>query len=99
MMLVSKSSLGITSDAFDVAKQTNFIRWYPNPTQDVINFESEKPISGQINVFDINGRSLLQKTIDGLELMSIDISGYLSGIYFVKLSDMDRSVTYRVVKI
>lgn len=99
MMLVSKSSLGITSGAFDVAKQTNFIKWYPNPTQDVINFESEKPISGQINVFDINGRSLLQKNIDSLELMSIDISGYLSGIYFVKLSDKEQSVTYRVVKI
>ena len=99
MMLVSKSSLGIASSAFDLVDQTNHIRLYPNPTQDVINIESERPFSGQINVFDINGRSLLQKNIDGLEFMSIDILSYLSGIYFVKLSNNEKAVTYRVVKL
>jgi uncharacterized repeat protein (TIGR01451 family) len=56
---------------------------YPNPTSNVLNIESKNKISN-IEIIDINGRSLLSKSLNS-NSTSINVESLSNGIYFVKV--------------
>lgn len=61
---------------------------YPNPTSSVLNVEIGQSLqSGQIEVYDINGKLILQRSGITEGIQSIDISGNPKGVYFVKVKD------------
>lgn len=66
---------------------------YPNPVNNVINIKGEK---GELNVLDINGRTIHSSYHS--ELSVIDLSEINSGIYFVKVENEKGSFTEKVVK-
>lgn len=63
---------------------------YPNPADDVLHLESVRPSNEvrQVMIYDISGR-LLDKLIFKKE-MSMDISGYPEGLYFIRLGNETR---------
>ena len=58
------------------------INVYPNPTTHFINVESNK--SCNLNIYDINGKQVLNRTIDTSE--QIDLTALLPGTYFLKFN-------------
>ncbi len=56
------------------------INVYPNPTTHFINVESNK--SSNLNIYDINGKQVLNRTIDTSE--QIDLTALSPGTYFLK---------------
>lgn len=70
-----------TTDANSVSniRSANGISVYPNPAFDVLTVNSEEPIL-KIEVFDINGRNVLNETVS-----SFNISKLSSGLYFAKV--------------
>lgn len=89
--------LGLTSPYF-----TDF-RIYPNPTVDVINIDYEQAKSGSLTleVFDLNGKRMIQKSLKGKqENLSIDISNFEKGQYLFRLIDADSKdlVVYKIIK-
>ncbi|OGS41211.1 MAG: hypothetical protein A3K77_06440, partial [Euryarchaeota archaeon RBG_13_31_8] len=75
---------------------TNHLNLYPNPVQNVLHIN----LSGKtavLLVFDISGKCLFQKQIKENE-SSVDVSGLVSGIYFVKVMYNNQIFTEKVVK-
>ncbi len=59
------------------------LKVFPVPSSDVVNINSE--ISGELEVFDLMGKSYLKGRVETSEDFKIDLSDYKSGIYFLKL--------------
>jgi len=70
---------------------------FPNPaTQKInINFQS-KNATATMQIFDVNGKIVLQKTIEPSTLKSIDISKLAAGAYLIKVNDgeVERSAKF-----
>jgi hypothetical protein len=70
---------------------------YPNPTQDKveISINGDIPENTEIAIFDMNGKMIYRQSLKFNEAsVSIDMSGYGRGLYFVQL----QSESYRKVK-
>lgn len=65
----------------DIAQDT--FRFYPNPTQDFLYLQSAQNFN-HISVFDITGKMVLQKRLDGNQT-SVDLSDLKSGIYLAQV--------------
>lgn len=73
---------------------------YPNPTRDKIMLRVDELEFKQLSfqLFDTNGKLLLQDTIINQET-TIEITGYLSGIYFLKVSDQQKNtISFKIIK-
>ena len=69
---------------------------YPNPTSNVLNIESKTNISN-IEIIDINGRSLLSKPLDS-NSTSINVESLSKGVYFVKVSNEKGNFVQKFIK-
>lgn len=80
---------------------------YPNPSSSSITVTVDNTVSGagetSILLYDLSGRLISKQTMEKVQesvmQLNIDISSYLNGMYFVKVSQSNRSVTLPFVKI
>ncbi|NMH28201.1 T9SS type A sorting domain-containing protein [Flavobacterium silvaticum] len=80
-----------TSD-FDSAS----VRIYPNPASGIITVSSDRIIDA-VSVYSIQGRLLLHKDFH-TESAVIDLTGFASGTYLLKVSGQDGTQVAKVVK-
>jgi hypothetical protein len=76
------------------------INIYPNPAQSRFKVQSSKfkVEDSEIEIYDINGRKLLEKQIPaGVNEIEIDVSQLRNGVYFCKLSTKKESVTKKLI--
>ncbi len=73
------------------------IRIFPNPAGTTLQVQGIPPGFRRISVTDLWGRECLSRQKAGASL-SLDISGLEKGIYFLKISDSDRSHIRSFVK-
>ncbi|TDW52758.1 putative secreted protein (Por secretion system target) [Flavobacterium sp. 270] len=66
----------------DTIKPDLALRLYPNPAKDMLYLNSEIEID-KIVIFDINGRILLEKTLNGDH--KINIQALAKNVYFIKI--------------
>jgi len=72
------------------------INLYPNPTNGYVHFSSVKPIY-KVTLYNIMGKEII--TLNNLNIQSIDLSAYESGIYFLHLITNDQHyVVKQIVK-
>jgi hypothetical protein len=88
-MRVSES---LSSTTFDEAS----LSIYPNPTNSLINIESNSGDNLNVSLFDITGKQLYTGKMKGST--SIDMNTFSSGIYFVKLDNGTQFTTKKIVK-
>ncbi len=74
--------------------QISGLKVYPNPTDDVVYFESENNDFKSLKIFDINGRILNNYKIIN---QSIDIKNLDKGLYLLNIEDQKGSIA--IVKI
>jgi len=72
------------------------IHIYPNPVQDVLHINLSGK-TGELQVFDISGKCLLQEQITGNE-NSVDVSCLEIGLYIVRLKYEKQIFTRKIVK-
>src|SRR5690606_5180062 len=67
--------------------KTSQVKLYPNPvTNGILNLEIENTNDVNVELFDITGKKVFAgKTINN----SIDVSSVKSGIYFIKVLEVD----------
>lgn len=75
---------------------------YPNPATDKLNLEFDNASGKALNLTVINslGQSIYTDQIEGDQtdgMIKLDVSDYAQGIYFVRLSDNDKSQIVRVL--
>ena len=82
----------LSTDAFTKQDFT----YYPNPTRDILNIESQANID-EIEVYDLSGKMMLSKTPEESR-PKINLSDLASGVYMIKLSVDGSSESFRVIK-
>ncbi len=65
------------------------INVFPNPTTDMLNIEFENANYNKLQISDLNGRTLLSRSIEDSGFVAADVSSLTSGQYFVVLSGAD----------
>jgi hypothetical protein len=63
--------------------ETHEIIAFPNPTNGTLNFDSKNQLIEKIEIYDLNGRLLLQKELNKIN-PSIEILELNNGFYFIK---------------
>ena len=75
----------------------NNIRFYPNPTQNNLNIESHTKTILNLKVYSITG-ALLQEINDvNKSLITLDISNYTKGVYFMNVTLDNGSIVVRKI--
>lgn len=72
---------------------------YPNPTQGRLKLEiSNLQFEGELKVYDVNGKYLLSKKLEG-EITEFDLSSYAPGTYYINVYNGTQSLkSFKVVK-
>ncbi|WP_412560385.1 endonuclease [Winogradskyella sp. MIT101101] len=69
---------------------------YPNPVRHKLNVKLKADISTRIEIYDIMGKRVLKTYISNSS--SVDVRTLTSGIYLIKISQGNSSVTKRLIK-
>lgn len=69
---------------------------FPNPVQDVLHIQCEKQM-GRIILFDIYGKKLQEKTIDGMQT-DFSMRAYPAGIYILQIQSNNNFITKKILK-
>jgi len=72
------------------------IKLYPNPTNDIINIQSNSKIKS-VQVYNMNGQVMISKTIQN-QNAKINVAGYISGTYIVKVETESGIQTHKIIK-
>lgn len=73
------------------------VKLYPNPTTSSFNLEFGSSVSRHVSVTDLTGRVIYDNT-NKSETMSVNLSAYASGVYYVKIQSQDLNEVIKVVK-
>ena len=73
------------------------IKMYPNPANETLNIEILQGEYDEIMIFSSNG-TLMQSIVPTTALMSVDVSQYTAGMYFVRVVSEGLAYTKRFVK-
>ena len=72
---------------------------YPNPTTNIVVVELEKEISGEILVYDINGKLMLSDKLDNERIKQFDLSKFSQGNYLLHINVKNKQDVYKIQKI
>jgi len=72
---------------------------YPNPATDLLNIKmGGSNVINVIEIVDLNGRQILNRTFDNVIEAQIDVNDLSSGMYLINISSGDKSVTKKFLK-
>ncbi len=94
----SKVFCNTISSTTDQDTETITFEFYPNPTTDNIYFRNLNQ-KVNISVRDATGKTLLNQTIDN-ESNPLDLSGLLSGMYFIEINTINNNYKqhFKIIK-
>ena len=74
------------TDVEEFAENDNNIIMYPNPGNDELHIIMQNTCSSKLQVFDIQGRLVLEKDIEG-DITTINTDNWAAGMYFWKVGN------------
>ncbi len=87
--MVGSNTVSVTGNGIDVIGITeenqSLIRFYPNPTQSVLNIETKSGVYNTLSLFSVEGK--LIQTIDLNGNTQIDMTDMPNGIYIIRSTD------------
>jgi len=75
----------------------NDIKLFPNPFQDQINVQSNLPID-DIVIYTIDGQRIYNNDFSSQSDLNINLNGLSSGVYLMKISSGQSTLTKRLIK-
>ena len=76
---------------------SNTLHIYPNPTESVINIESEEDDILSVGIYDGMGRKLISEEVEAMD-GQIDMSRFASGTYYLQIVTTREVVQHKVMK-
>jgi hypothetical protein len=70
---------------------SSYYKIYPNPCTDILQIEMSKG-DYSIQIFDIYGRKLSSAVYKNQEMVQLDLSEYIPGLYIIKIKDRDNDI-------
>jgi uncharacterized repeat protein (TIGR01451 family) len=79
---------------------TNSLDIYPNPATQTVTIKSQKQIAGEAEwkVYDIYGRLIFNKQTKNKNQLTVDVSQFAEGVYFIQLKSGDYICQTRMAK-
>ncbi len=74
----------------------NYLKYYPNPTNSDINIEYNEVIK-KVEIYTITGQKILSKEFKEKQI-KIDLSGYSSGTYMIRIETEKASQFIKIIK-
>lgn len=75
---------------------SNLISIYPNPTTSLLNIKASEDLLYILNSND--GKIITNSSINANETLTIDLTGYSTGVYFLHISTFETLTTYKIIK-
>ncbi len=72
------------------------VKVYPNPTTSVVNVETDK--MSHVEVYDNEGRKLQDYDAAGRKKVVVDMTSFVTGIYFVRVHTPNEVIIQKVIK-
>ena len=72
---------------------------YPNPTSDFVIVELENDNTGEILIYDINGKLMISDKLDDERIKQFDFSKFSQGNYLLHINIKDKRDIYKIQKI
>lgn len=70
---------------------------YPNPTKDQFTLQMERSTSGNIQITDVQGRTVFAKEINDKNIMIVNTRNWTQGVYLIQLRSEDHTYTEKVI--
>jgi hypothetical protein len=81
-----------------ILESTSNLKIHPNPSSSVFNLDFKEPTSGEINVIDVNGRTLFSQEILEQNSFELNLENQSSGMYFVKIKSDSGEYSEKIIK-
>ncbi len=92
-------SFAIVDVSNSIIESTNGFKIYPNPAYKELNIDLKSKSVSHINILAINGHKLISiDEIKNNNIISIDISTLLSGLYFIEMRSLNNLDVYKFIK-
>ncbi len=90
---------GLITKTDEYSKEFKNMYVFPNPTNGILHLMLSKDnnyasFNGKINILDINGKQLYSEQNIG-NVITIDVSGFSSGTYFVSYEEKGQPIVYK----
>ncbi|WP_188372784.1 M28 family peptidase [Winogradskyella haliclonae] len=73
------------------------LKIFPNPVKSILNIETVLSTDFNLEFFDVKGKLIKQVKMDA-NASSIDLSEFSNGIYFLEITNKEKSRTFKFVK-
>ena len=70
---------------------------FPNPTKDKLNISFSEPLTGQISLIDLSGKSIFEQKIMKQQNLLFDVSSLKKGIYLVIISSNQELYSQKII--
>jgi hypothetical protein len=74
------------------------VKLFPNPTKDIITLNSTGNKILSLSLMDINGKVWLAENGDGKDELTLDLSPFPAGMYFLRLTKGSGIQYYKIIK-
>jgi len=86
----------LTSGITDKKKQYPDVDIFPNPTDGVVSLSFNGIVPDEIKIINLLGETVLSQKTNGKERLTIDLSKYNDGLYFLNSYKEDRKVVRKI---
>ena len=76
----------------------NSVQFYPNPTKDNLTIENTNLTDFNIEIFDILGKEVFSINNKGVRNQNINLSSLKTGVYLMRITADNQTITKRLVK-
>lgn len=77
---------------------TNRIRIYPNPVKDRVTINIGNTSNDMISLINSNGQIMLTRSFSGDSTITLDLSGYATGMYLLRIVNGEQISSYKLYK-
>lgn len=70
---------------------------YPNPVRDITNISFDEVVKGQMSIYDVNGKVLMNQSIQ-TNSISLDLSTFASGTYMLNIQTEEGITARQILK-
>lgn len=70
---------------------------FPNPATDIVNIKLEDATAFEVEVYDTNGRKVGASVFEGQINNSLDVSTFVSGIYYLQITQGGKRATKKLL--
>lgn len=90
------NSAVLSTNTPELTEAVNALSVYPNPTSDFINIKLNNASSFVVNIFTMDGKSVLSQEIDASN--PLNVSNLSTGMYFIRVSNEGQNYVTKFVK-